>query len=174
MPATREKKIGEKAWEDCYRDRIKMSLFIVLMTINMFLWIWFPIEEFNIPIFQENALGVFIAVLILIPCLILMYFALKHGGAEHMKPMKDTELHGGIYNIIRHPGVLGEMPLYVAVGFFINSLFITVWATIFILIYTPIYIYYEEKDLIERFGLPYLEYKERVGALFPKFWRKKN
>jgi len=39
---------------------------------------------------------------------------------------------------------------------------------------TPIVIYFEEKDLIKRFGDGYLFYKKNVGALIPKFWRKDN
>ncbi|MBN1216177.1 MAG: hypothetical protein JXA99_12145 [Candidatus Lokiarchaeota archaeon] len=42
-----------------------------------------------------------------------------------------------------------------------------------VVIYTPIMIYFEEKDLIKRFGEPYKEYKKRTGASFPKL-RKKN
>ncbi len=174
MPVTREEKTGPNAWEECYRDRIKMSYMLVLMIINMFLWIWLPIKELNIPIFQDNMFGVLIAILIVIPCLIILYFALKHGGTEHMKPTKETKLHEGIYNHVRHPGVLGEMPLYIAIGFFINSLFITLWATTFIIIYVPLYIYFEEKDLRKRFGEPYQVYRDRVGALIPKFWRRKD
>ena len=33
-------------------------------------------------------------------------------------------------------------------------------------------IYYEEKDLVRRFGDSYREYQKRTGALFPKFWKK--
>ncbi|MFX1286026.1 MAG: methyltransferase family protein [Promethearchaeota archaeon] len=174
MPVTREEKIGQDAWEECYQDRLKMSYALIVMIINMFLWIWFPITELNIAIFQENVLGILIAILIFVPCSIILYFALKHGGKEHMKPMRETTLHEGIYNIIRHPGIWGEMPLYIAIGFFINSLFITVWVTILVVIYVPVYIYYEEKDLLKRFGQPYREYRERVGALIPKVWRKKE
>lgn len=174
MPVTREENVGEKAWDDCYQDRLKMSLFIAIMIINMILWIWYPLEVLNIQIFEDSILGVIIGICITIPCLIMLYFALKHGGIEHMKPMKETKLHGGIYNYIRHPGIWGEMPLYIALGFFINSFFITMWAIIFVVLYVPLYIYYEEQDLIKRFGQPYIEYRENVGALIPKIWQKKG
>jgi len=174
MPVTREEKVGQKAWDDCYQDRLRLSYVLSLMVINMFLWIWFPIEELKLSIFQNNMVGILIAIFILIPCSIILYFALKHGGIEHIKPMKKTTLHGGIYQFIRHPGILGEMPLYIAIGFFINSLFITLWATFLVVFYVPVYIYFEEKDLLKRFGEPYREYKERVGALIPKLLRRKN
>ena len=172
LPVTREEKAGEQAWEDCYQDRIKMSFAIVVMVVNMLLWIWFPLEVLNMQIFENGVFGILIAICIAIPCSFMLYLALRDGGTEHMKPLKETQLHGGIYTKIRHPGVLGEMPLYIAIGLLINSLFITVWAIVFVVLYTTLYIYYEEKDLLKRFGKPYEEYKERVGAIFPKFWKK--
>jgi protein-S-isoprenylcysteine O-methyltransferase Ste14 len=38
----------------------------------------------------------------------------------------------------------------------------------------PIVIYFEEKDLIKRFGDKYLDYKKKTGALIPKFWQKRS
>jgi protein-S-isoprenylcysteine O-methyltransferase Ste14 len=97
-----------------------------------------------------------------------MLKALKDGGKEHGAPYKETKMHGGIYKHIRHPGALGEMPLYVVLGIILNSWFLTIWMTIFILIYTPLAIHYEEKDLIKRFGNEYIEYKKQTPVLFPK------
>jgi protein-S-isoprenylcysteine O-methyltransferase Ste14 len=65
------------------------------------------------------------------------------------------------------------MPLYVVVALFVNSLFLVLWMIFFVVIYVPLYIYFEEKDLIKRFGAPYIEYRDQTGALVPKFWRKK-
>jgi protein-S-isoprenylcysteine O-methyltransferase Ste14 len=174
MPVTREEKHGEKAWQDCYRYRLLMSVFAGIMIVNMFLWILFPIDELTLVVFPNHIFSIIIGIGILIPCSIILYFALKHGGKEHMKPEKETSLHGGIYNIIRHPGIWGEMPMYIAIGFIINSLFIVIWVTLFVIIFTPIYIYFEEKDLIKRFGKSYLEYREKTGMLIPKFWSKKS
>lgn len=172
MPVTREEKYGVKAWEDCYRYRLLMSVFAGIMIVNMFLWVVFPINELAFVVFTNHIFSTLIGVGIFIPCSILLYFTLRHGGSEHMKPEKETVLHGGVYKIIRHPGIWGEMPMYIAIGFVINSLFITIWAFFFVLVYVPIYIYFEEKDLIKRFGTPYLEYREKTGALIPKFWKK--
>ncbi len=77
------------------------------------------------------------------------------------------ELHGGIYKKLRHPGAVGEMPLYVVIALFVNSLFLAIWLTAFILVFTPIHIYYEEKDLLKRFGEEYAEYRRRTPAVFP-------
>ena len=88
-------------------------------------------------------------------------------------PYEDTTMHDGIYQYIRHPGALGEMPLYIALAIFLNNWFLVLWMTFFVLIYTPLAIYFEEMDLVKRFGDEYLKYKERTGALIPKI-RKKN
>ena len=174
MPVSREEKYGEKAWQDCYRYRLLMSVFAGIMIVNMFLWMFYPIEELALVVFPNHVFSVIIGIGILIPCSIILYLALKHGGKEHLKPDKETSLHGGVYKIIRHPGIWGEMPMYVAIGFIINSLFIIIWVTCFVIVYTPIYIYFEEKDLVKRFGKPYLEYRKNTGALIPKFRRKNS
>ncbi|UCG01439.1 MAG: isoprenylcysteine carboxylmethyltransferase family protein [Candidatus Heimdallarchaeota archaeon] len=172
MPVTREEKRGEKAWKECYWFRIILSIFASIMVINIILWIWFPVPEFNWHIHPDPFFGFLVGVIIAIPCIIILIKAIQDGGEEHMKPSKETELHGGIYKHIRHPGVLGEMPLYIVIALFVNSLFLVIWITLYIVIYVPIYIYFEEKDLIKRFGAPYLEYRHQTGALIPKFWKK--
>jgi len=89
-------------------------------------------------------------------------------GKEAMEPSQSTEMFGGIYNYIRHPQTVGEMPWFVIIALFMNSLFLTIWAIIMIIIVTPIIIHYEEKDLIKRFGDEYREYQKRTGAVIPK------
>ena len=51
-----------------------------------------------------------------------MTIAYRDAGAEMHAPQKGIQLHGGIYKKIRHPGAIGEMPLYVVVGMLVNSL----------------------------------------------------
>ena len=74
----------------------------------------------------------------------------------------------------RHPGALGEMPLYIVVAMFVNSLFLTIWMLLFVLIFTPIHIHYEEKDLLKRFGADYAEYRRTTPAFIPGLKRKKS
>ena len=142
------------------------------MILNMIFSIWIPLEEISWVIFSRHWIGIIIGVAIILPCSVMLFFALKHGGKEHMAALEETTLHMGIYNYIRHPGIIGEMPMYVAIAFCTNSLFLVVWSIVFIVIYTPIYIYFEEKDLVKRFGEEYINYRENTGALIPK--RKKK
>jgi len=101
---------------------------------------------------------------------------MKDAGSETLSPSKDTKMYGGIYNYIRHPQTLGEFPTFVAISFFFNSWFLVILSSVYIIIYTPIMIHYEEIDLTKRFGEKYKEYQKRTGALFPKIVKssKKN
>jgi protein-S-isoprenylcysteine O-methyltransferase Ste14 len=108
----------------------------------------------------------------MVPCLILVGKGVIDAGSETLSPSKETEMYGGIYNYIRHPQSLGEFPLFVAFGFMLNSWFFVVISFVFIIIYIPIMIHFEEKDLTRRFGDKYTAYKERTGALFPKLRKK--
>jgi protein-S-isoprenylcysteine O-methyltransferase Ste14 len=66
------------------------------------------------------------------------------------------------------------MPLYVVIALFINSLFLSVWMIVFVFVFTPIHIYYEEKDLLKRFGEVYAEYRRTTPAVFPGFKRRRS
>jgi protein-S-isoprenylcysteine O-methyltransferase Ste14 len=113
-------------------------------------------------------------IMIAIPFSIVMVKAMIDGGKEHTAPYQETPMHRGIYNYIRHPGALGEMPLYIALAIFLNNWFLVLWMTFFVFVYTPIAIFFEEKDLVKRFGDEYLEYKKRTGAIFPKIRKQSN
>lgn len=168
MPVTREQKRGERAWKECFWFRNIGHVCITIVVINSILWIWFPVKTLSLPLFPNPWIGAGIGIIIIIPCSIFLAKILKDAGIESWWPKKETTLHRGIYQHIRHPGIVGEMPMYITIGFFINSLFILLWMTGFVLLYTPLYIYFEEKDLEKRFGDHYREYKKTTGMLFPK------
>ena len=175
QPMKRSEKYGDKAWRDCKNFRSIGSLGELISIINLILWIWFPLPFVNEWIINPNFwIGVIIAVCILIPCIIIMIKGVKDAGSETLKPSKETKMYGGIYNYIRHPQTLGEFPILIAISFIFNSWFLVILSTLFIIIYTPIMIYYEEIDLTKRFGEKYTEYQKRTGALFPKLRMKQK
>jgi methanethiol S-methyltransferase len=73
----------------------------------------------------------------------------------------------GILGYVRHPIYTGT--ILIIIGFF---LFIpnmpTLLSCICMLLYLPIGIYLEEKKLVAMYGNAYLEYKNKVPALFPR------
>ena len=174
MPVTREEQRGEKAWEECAKLRSISFLFAGIMILNTILWIWFPVVELSWVLSPDPLFGVILGIIIAVPCLAILRVAMRDAGKEMHAPQKGIQLHGGIYKKIRHPGAVGEMPLYVVVALFVNSLFLTIWMMIFILIFTPIHIYYEERDLLKRFGDIYAEYQRTTPAVFPGLKRRRT
>ena len=174
MPVTQEEQRGEKAWEECAKLRSISFLFAGIMVLNTILWIWFPVLELTWVLSPDPLFGIILGVIIAVPCLAILRVAMRDAGKEMHAPQKGIQLHGGIYRKIRHPGAVGEMPLYVVVALFVNSIFLTFWMTIYILIFTPIHIYYEEKDLLKRFGDVYTEYRRTTPAVFPGLKRRRT
>lgn len=62
--------------------------------------------------------------------------------------------------------------MFPALAFMFNSWFLVIISSIFIIIYIPIMIHYEEKDLVKKYGEKYIEYQKSTGALFPKLRKK--
>ena len=175
QPMKRSEKYGEKAWNDCKKLRIIGGFFQLVSILNLILWSWFPLPVVNNWIVSSNIwIGIIIGIFILVPCMIIMFLGRKVAGSETRSPSKDTEMFGGIYNYIRHPQTIGEFPIYIALSFILNSWFLIIVSTISITILILIMIYYEERDLIKRFGDEYKEYQERTGAIFPKIFHNKN
>ena len=169
QPMKRAEKRGDRAWNECKNFRSIAGLGEMISIINLILWVWYPLPIVGEWRISTNIwVGILIGISITVPCLIIMMKGAHDAGSETLKPSKDTEMYGGIYNYIRHPQTLGEFPLFPAFAFIFNSWFLVIISTIFIVLYTPIMIHYEESDLVKRFGEKYLQYKQKTGALFPK------
>ncbi|TFF87661.1 MAG: isoprenylcysteine carboxylmethyltransferase family protein [Promethearchaeota archaeon] len=177
QPMAREEKAnkGEKAWRECALFRSISSIFEVIIVINCILWVFIPIDFLNWAIFPNLLISIIVAVIASIPFIIILLKGVKDAGSESLQPSKDTEMYSGIYGYIRHPQSLGEFPLFIIIAVGINSWFLLFSMTLFIVIYIPIMIHYEEQDLIKRFGDEYREYQKNTGAIFPKIrFRKKK
>lgn len=168
----REERIGERAWQECAKYRTIGGFFEFVIFINLTFWIWFPISALNWVVCPNFLVMIIIGICIAIPCIIIMLKGVKDAGAETLKPSKDTQMYGGIYKYIRHPQTVGEFPLFIAYGIALNSIFLLIWTTLWVLISVPIIMHFEEKDLIKRFGDAYLDYKQKTGAFFPKLRKR--
>ncbi|MGY5874255.1 MAG: hypothetical protein RTU30_00790 [Candidatus Thorarchaeota archaeon] len=171
MPITLSERRGEKAWNECRWLRLTSFVFAMIMIVNTILWVWFPVPELVWTTGLDFVTRFFMVAIVSTPSLVICRKAMKDAGEEMNYPLKETKLHGGIYNHVRHPGIWGEMPIYVWVALVVDSLFLVVWMTIYIVLYSGINIYFEEIDLVKRFGTEYEEYRERTGMLIPK-WKK--
>ena len=104
----------------------------------------------------------------------IMIKGVVDAGSETLTPSEETKMYGGIYNHIRHPQTVGEMPMFVALAFALNSWFLVLYTFVFIIVYTPLIMYIEEKDLVKRFGDSYRQYQKETGAFFPKLRKRKE
>ncbi len=167
-PAALEKKLGQIAYEKCTWYRNVSSLFMLIVSANYVLYYWFPLP---LPMPRTFPwawkISAAIAVVIAIPSLYLMYRGIKDAGEETMRPKKEHDMYGGIYEKIRHPQAVGELPLWWVIAFLVNSPFLL----LFSFVYVPVWYYWccaEEKDLLIRYGAAYGEYMDRVGFWFPQ------
>lgn len=167
-PAALENKIGCKAYFRSEVYRTAASVFMTVAAANYVLYYWFPL-----PIPLPTAfpwpwsVSAGIAVCIAIPSMYLMIRGIKDAGEETMRPRPEHGMYRGIYERIRHPQALGEFPLWWVIAFLVHSPFLV----LFSFVYIPVWYYFcvaEERDLLIRFGVPYEEYRNRVGFWIPK------
>jgi len=74
----------------------------------------------------------------------------------------------GPYKYTRNPMVFGYILIWIGMGFFLNSLFLTLGFTSIITILLIVLIkLWEEKNLEKRFGESYVEYKKKISFIIP-------
>jgi len=67
----------------------------------------------------------------------------------------------GIYGIVRHPLYLSNGLLAIGMAVLFRSMYALLFSIPYLLLYLPI-IYFEEKDLLEKYKEEYKEYKKKV------------
>ena len=167
-PAQLEKQLGEDAYPKCMRYRIIAGSFEGITVINYVVYFFYPLP-IGLPLVLPWSwlTSILIAILILIPSLYLMVIGMKDAGRETLEPKKERTLYGGIYETVRHPQAIGESVLWFPIAFFLNSPFLVLYSFVWLPIFYVMCIA-EERDLVLRYGPPYLEYRDRVGFLVPK------
>jgi len=168
-PAALEKKIGPKAYKLSGRYRILASIFMLTVTANYILYHWYPLP---VDPFPQNFpwpywVSALIAAVIAVPSLALEVRSVMDAKSEALLPDKGHTLYKGIYEKVRHPMALGEIPLWWVIAFLVNSPFLVVFSFIWV----PVWYWWcsaEEKDLALRYGEEYLHYREKTGMFIPK------
>ena len=167
-PAALEKRIGHSAYRKCATYRMISSVFMTIVALNYILYYWFPLP---LPLPETFPwswwVSALIAVLIAGPSLYLMLRGVKDAGEETMRPKREHEMYGGIYEKIRHPQAVGEFPLWWGLAFFVHSPFLV----LFSFVYIPVWYYLcvaEEQDLLIRYGAAYEAYRAKTGFWLPK------
>lgn len=74
---------------------------------------------------------------------------------------KGNLVTAGIYGIIRHPLYISNGLLAMGLAILFDSMHAFLFSVCYSLLFLPI-IYYEERDLVQKYGEEYLEYKRKV------------
>ena len=171
-PAALEKKIGEVAYTKCARYRLIATVFEMVAVGNYIVYFFNPLPVLLPRTFPWGWwISIIIAITIAIPSGYLWYRGTKDAGEETMMPKRGHSLYGGIYKKIRHPQITGGVVYWWVIAFILNSPFLAILSVIWIPIFY-IFCWTEERDLIIRYGEPYLEYRRNTGFLIPK--RRRN
>ena len=91
----------------------------------------------------------------------------KQIGASPALKSKERLVTTGIYGFVRHPLYMGNGLFAIGLALLFNSLYAFLFSILYTFLYLPI-IYFEEKNLLKKYGEEYKKYKEEVGLLFPK------
>ncbi|MCP4764049.1 MAG: isoprenylcysteine carboxylmethyltransferase family protein [archaeon] len=173
QPIKYREKWGNESEKKCLVIRTISGIFWLFIFITYILYLFYPIDGIphNYP--WSYFITLTISIFLLIPSIWLITIAFKDAGAETAKPNATQEIFGGIYEKIRHPQYTAEIVIWILLGMILNSIFLTIisflWIPIFI-----IWIKFEEKDLILRFGNKYEERQKTTGMLIPKDLLKKQ
>ena len=91
------------------------------------------------------------------------------GGRTEVKLFGTQRLEvTGVYGWVRHPMLVAGLLFLLTSGPSLNNLVYTGMYTAYMLIGG----YYEERRMVKIFGEDYLRYRRRVGAFFPRLWRR--
>jgi len=169
-PAALERKIGAIAYKRCTQYRMIALIFMGIACVNYALYVFYPLP-LPLPLPQAFPwswwVSAVVAVLIAIPGGYLFFRGMKDAGEETMVPKKEHTLYGGIYEKIRHPQAVGELPFWWVFAFLCHSPFLVLYSFVWV----PIFYWMclaEEQDLLVRYGKAYAEYQDRTGFLIFK------
>ena len=101
---------------------------------------------------------------------IIKIMAQRRIGAAPALKGKGKLITTGIYGVIRHPLYMSNGLLALGMAVILKSLFALLFSIPYSLSYLLI-IFFEEKDLVEKYGVEYKEYKKKVPRwLIPKLF----
>ena len=167
-PAALEVKLGEAAYARCKRDRVIASAFEGIAAATYIVYYFYPLPVSLPRTFPWSWwVSLAIAVIIAIPAGYLLWRGIKDAGQETIGPVKERGLYGGIYEKIRHPQALGEVAYWWVIAFVLHSPFLALFSVVWLPIFYA-FCWAEEKDLVIRYGEPYVEYRRRTGLVIPR------
>jgi len=149
----------------------KGSIWLLTISIAIGYWLSFIIASTKFGrIYHWNTLLVIGSVLILAGLLIRVtsILKLKQQFTYTVTKIENHELiETGLYRIIRHPGYLGQLIIFLGISTCLSNWLSITAMVVPVLIGYLIRINVEEKFMVEQMGQKYLDYKKRTKRLIP-------
>ena len=76
----------------------------------------------------------------------------------------------GLYRVIRHPGYLGQLMIFVGISITLSNWLSLLTMAIPVMMGYGYRIYVEERFMLEQFGNNYLEYQQRTQRIIPMIY----
>ena len=171
----------KKMWTRFVPATIERSTYVLFSSaaLGVLMWLWHPMEGI---VWQLGTTGSFLAIVIGCVGWVLLFlstFLINHCelfglrqtfakifGYKDAEPSFRTPF---LYRVVRHPLYLGlVLAMWAAPKMTLGHLLFSLLMTTYIFFAISL----EETDLIHVFGKSYLRYRERVGMLFPRIWRR--
>jgi protein-S-isoprenylcysteine O-methyltransferase Ste14 len=152
----------------------KGSIWLLIITISIGYWLSFIMAATKIGrIYHWNTFFVIGSILTIIGLIIRVtsILILKQQFTYRVTKIEDHELiESGLYRIIRHPGYLGQLIIFLGISTSLSN-----WLSILLMI-VPVLLGYlnriivEEKFMIEQMGQKYIDYQKRTKRLIPMIY----
>jgi protein-S-isoprenylcysteine O-methyltransferase Ste14 len=152
----------------------KWSIWFLVISISVGYWLSFIIASTKTGrIYHWNTLFAIGAVLVGIGLIIRItsILTLKRQFTYTVTKIDNHELiQTGLYKIIRHPGYLGQLIIFLGISTTLSN-----WLSVLLMI-IPVFMGYlyriivEEKFLIEQMGQNYIDYQKRTKRLIPMIY----
>ncbi len=166
-PAALAQRIGPAAYARCgwYRAVAMVCMFVGMG--NYVIYYFYPLPlplpaAFPWPRWISAVVGTALA----LPASYLLWRGMRDAGKEALVPQHDQELYGGIYERVRHPQAW-EAVLWFTFAFWLHSPFLVLYSSIWLAV-EYVMVMAEERDLVLRFGQPYVDYRRRTSAFLPR------
>ena len=132
------------------------TLYFFLFLAGVYLDFIFPLEIFSSPVWVS------IGILLLIFATILILWAQKTSRNLDIQNLRKETFYQGPYRYARSPTHWGLFLLMLGFGIVVNALFVILSTLLSFLISRFIFLKKQEDVLVQKYGLPYLEYKNQV------------
>jgi protein-S-isoprenylcysteine O-methyltransferase Ste14 len=168
-------------WTQYIPETIERSTYVLISNVLMILlmWQWRPIGgivwDVTHPIGLVALYGLFAIGWLIVPAVTLLLNHFDLFGTRQVwlylrgREYEPLPFHTpGAYRVVRHPLYIGWMIAFWATPTMsVTHLLFATLMTVYIFIAIP----FEERNLVQHFGKKYLDYREKVGGLFPRLPR---